>query len=195
MKFPSNWDTEKLAGKEWYRGFMRRNPQISIRQPEATSLARATAFNPYTVGVYFDNLECAFRKTGRPIKIHHIAQLGGSAFIRAATPSNICSGFRVSGMWPLDKTAFHVDEFLPSLVTDRPTPQTSSIPSESALVTPGPSSATTVSATTTLEPASANPGPAETTSATKGPASAGQVVVTPGPATATPEPVATSEPL
>ncbi|GFR64738.1 transposase [Elysia marginata] len=64
MKFPSNWDTEKLAGKEWYRGFIRRNPQISIRQPEATSLARATAFNPYTVGVYFDNLECAFRKTG-----------------------------------------------------------------------------------------------------------------------------------
>ena len=35
---------KKLAGKEWYAGFMRKHPQLNLPAPEATSLARAAGF-------------------------------------------------------------------------------------------------------------------------------------------------------
>lgn len=34
-----------MAGKKWMRLFMRRQPSLSLRQPEATSYARATGFD------------------------------------------------------------------------------------------------------------------------------------------------------
>ena len=47
----------KMAGKTWYRKFMLRHPEISLRQPEATSVARASGFNNEAVGRYFTLLE------------------------------------------------------------------------------------------------------------------------------------------
>ena len=46
-----------MAGKTWYRKFMLRHPEISLRQPEATSVARAIGFNNEAVGRYFTLLE------------------------------------------------------------------------------------------------------------------------------------------
>ena len=34
-----------LAGMDWLRLFLRRNPKITLRQPEGTSQNRITAFN------------------------------------------------------------------------------------------------------------------------------------------------------
>ncbi|KAK7092313.1 hypothetical protein V1264_008076 [Littorina saxatilis] len=48
---------KKTAGKDWYRLFMRRHPEISLRQPEATSFARAEGFNREAVNRYFNLLE------------------------------------------------------------------------------------------------------------------------------------------
>ena len=48
---------KKQAGKDWYRSFMKRNPQISLRQPESTSMARATGFNREAIDRYFSLLE------------------------------------------------------------------------------------------------------------------------------------------
>jgi len=51
-----------------------------------------------------------------------IPALIAQAFPLAMTPSNIQSGFRVSGIYPFNREIFTDDEFLPSLATDRPDP-------------------------------------------------------------------------
>ena len=56
-QMPTNWIANCSAGKDWYQGFMRRHPQIALRSPEATSIARASSFNPTNVGMFFDLLE------------------------------------------------------------------------------------------------------------------------------------------
>ena len=51
---PNNF--KKKAGKDWYYGFMERNPKLSLRTPEGTSLNRVIAFNRLAVGKFFNNL-------------------------------------------------------------------------------------------------------------------------------------------
>ncbi len=51
--------------------------------------------------------------------IYEIPALAGKAFPRAMTPVNIQSGFRVSGIYPLDRNIFTDDDFLALDVTDR----------------------------------------------------------------------------
>ena len=56
---------------------------------------------------------------GKNITIYNMASLMNEAWTRAATPGNIMSGFRASGIWPLNEHIFEDHEFLPSDVTDR----------------------------------------------------------------------------
>ena len=55
VNMPDNWARDGQAGVEWMMSFKRRHGLV-IRQPEATSLACATAFNRYVVDQFYDNL-------------------------------------------------------------------------------------------------------------------------------------------
>lgn len=47
---------KEMAGYDWYRCFMARHPELSLRKPEATSIARAMGFNRVVVGQFYELL-------------------------------------------------------------------------------------------------------------------------------------------
>lgn len=53
-KFNAN---KRLAGKEWLQGFLKRNPQFSVRKPEVASAVRSTEFHKTEVTKFFSNLQ------------------------------------------------------------------------------------------------------------------------------------------
>lgn len=50
------FNDEIKAGKDWAQGFLKRHPELSIRQPENTSAARAAGFNKQAVDFFFNFL-------------------------------------------------------------------------------------------------------------------------------------------
>ncbi|CAH1978073.1 unnamed protein product [Acanthoscelides obtectus] len=51
------------AGEQWYSNFMRRQPELRLRTPEPTSIARACGFNRPQVQLFFDNLNNPRKKS------------------------------------------------------------------------------------------------------------------------------------
>ncbi|KAJ8366024.1 hypothetical protein SKAU_G00148550 [Synaphobranchus kaupii] len=54
--YPEAWNAKEMAGPDWFTAFLKRNPILSIRTPQATSMSRATSFNQSNVSSFFSNL-------------------------------------------------------------------------------------------------------------------------------------------
>lgn len=81
-----NFNQEKnMCGKDWLRGFLTRNPQISLRHPEPTSLNRILAFNRGDVNLLYDNLERVYEKYKfGPHRIFNVDETGISGVHKPA---------------------------------------------------------------------------------------------------------------
>lgn len=57
LKIPEQWSKNEMAGIDWFNHFLKRHPRLSIRSPQATSLARASSFNRHNVSGFFTLLK------------------------------------------------------------------------------------------------------------------------------------------
>lgn len=65
ISHPFNKD-RKMAGKDWLMSFLKRQGNLSIRRPEATSIARVTGFSKERVCQFFKNLKVILEKYNIP---------------------------------------------------------------------------------------------------------------------------------
>lgn len=77
----------RIAGREWLRGFRMRHPEISLRQPETVSAARAMAFNRPQVQKFFNTLEMTLEK--EKIGIDRIYNMDESGLSTVQRPPKI----------------------------------------------------------------------------------------------------------
>lgn len=74
---PPTWNKNEMAGEEWFRSFMRRNPNLSVRAAQATSLSRATSFNKTNVDAFYNNLQIVMdRDQFEPQDIYNVDETG-----------------------------------------------------------------------------------------------------------------------
>lgn len=65
------------AGEGWCNGFLKRHPELVLRKPESTSLARASAFNRPQVERFFNLLRSLYlRYDLRPCDVWNVDEKG-----------------------------------------------------------------------------------------------------------------------
>ncbi|XP_004206839.2 uncharacterized protein LOC101241640 [Hydra vulgaris] len=85
-RIPKSWKSLQIAVKQWLRGFVLRRNELSLRNPEAASMARATAFNCNTVGEFFTNLkDVCLRHKFQPQNIYNVDEKGDKQVGRIAS--------------------------------------------------------------------------------------------------------------
>lgn len=91
---PASWENKFRAGKQWYLDFVKRRSTISLRKPQATSLARSTSFNKHNVSTFFVKLKEVMEKykfTGD--KIYNLDESGNT---NVHIPGKLLSTFFLS---------------------------------------------------------------------------------------------------
>ena len=63
LRMPQRWSEMEMAGPDWFTSFMKRNPDISLRKPEATSLNRAMNFNKIKLTLFSINMQFYLKNT------------------------------------------------------------------------------------------------------------------------------------
>lgn len=79
-----------------------------------------TVFGPFKTHYHKAMADFMIENPGRAVTIYDVGRLAGRAYEQAFTLRNILSGFRSTGILPLNEDIFGDDEYLSSYVTDRP---------------------------------------------------------------------------
>ena len=82
-----------------------------------------TVFGPLKVYLNSAANSWMMMNPGRHITIRKMGGFIGAAWMKAATPENITSGFRSAGIWPFDRNIFSDADFASSLPTEQSAPQ------------------------------------------------------------------------
>jgi len=90
LKVPQSWEQKQSAGKDWLQKFLKRNQQLSLRKPEATSLARCTSFNRQTWDEFFTNIETLMTKFN--FLPHRIYNMDETALTTVHVPPKVVAG-------------------------------------------------------------------------------------------------------
>lgn len=87
-QIPNNFNkSDKTAGRCFYESFLQRNKDISLRQPEATSLNRIEAFNKAEVMLFFSNLESVYERYN--FEAHRIFNVDETGITTVQKPGRI----------------------------------------------------------------------------------------------------------
>ncbi|XP_026736810.1 uncharacterized protein LOC113500286 [Trichoplusia ni] len=81
-----------------------------------------TVFGPFKARYRASMNDWMTSNPGETVTIYNVAQFARDAFYAAFSMNNITSGFKNSGIWPINKNIFTDEDFLPAFVTDRPEP-------------------------------------------------------------------------
>lgn len=69
--------SSKLAGRDWVYSFLKRYPDLKLRQPTPTSIARAMGFNKTQVKIFYDNLQDLYKTHNfPPSRIYNMDESG-----------------------------------------------------------------------------------------------------------------------
>lgn len=60
-------DTDKRAGKDWFKAFMKGHPEISVRKAQFMNPARAQKLNKFIVDDHFESRRKAIDYRGTPV--------------------------------------------------------------------------------------------------------------------------------
>ena len=87
---PPSWHKFGMAGSDWLSAFLKRNPRLSIRTPEATSFNRATSFNKHNIDHFFSKLgDILIKHNLPPSKIWNVDETG---VLTVQKPKKIVAG-------------------------------------------------------------------------------------------------------
>ena len=87
IKCPTNWTLNKTAGKDWFGSFLKRNSCLSLRKAEATSQARAAAFNYPIVHGYQQKLHDILQRHNYPS--HRIFNADETSNLTVMSPGTV----------------------------------------------------------------------------------------------------------
>lgn len=87
LKMPSSWTETGLAGVDWFTSYLKRNNDLTIRKPEATSLARAMNFNKANVKSFMDKYDSVLQKY--KFEAQHVYNIDETGITTVQAPNKI----------------------------------------------------------------------------------------------------------
>jgi hypothetical protein len=92
-------------------------PSDSMHRMQLLEVMFFNTLTTYMASAIASNLK---ENSWQRLSTEHIASLVGTEFSKAATMETAMNGFRNRGLWPVDRCVFTDDDFVPSMVTNRP---------------------------------------------------------------------------